>query len=125
MLSVLALLLSLAAPVAYLATMKVPFLRETGIVAYSIMGVAIVLGIVAARRRPRWWSKVVVILQILLLGAFIYGFEVWARLPGDPAFEKQEEAADFRLPDASGRPVSLSEAVSRGPVLLVFFRGRW
>jgi hypothetical protein len=34
-------------------------------------------------------------------------------------------APDFTLPNASGRPVRLSELLARGPVVLSFFRGRW
>jgi peroxiredoxin len=36
-----------------------------------------------------------------------------------------EQAADFELPDASGRPVRLYERVSHGPVVLTFYRGGW
>ncbi|MBU6497201.1 MAG: AhpC/TSA family protein [Rhodospirillales bacterium] len=34
-------------------------------------------------------------------------------------------APDFTLPDQHGRPVSLHEALARGPVVLTFFRGGW
>jgi peroxiredoxin len=34
-------------------------------------------------------------------------------------------APDFTLPDHSGTPVSLSETLREGPVLLVFYRGHW
>jgi len=33
--------------------------------------------------------------------------------------------SDFALPDATGRDVSLSELVARGPAILVFYRGGW
>ncbi len=33
--------------------------------------------------------------------------------------------SDFTLPDATGRDVSLSELVTDGPVVLVFYRGGW
>jgi peroxiredoxin len=32
---------------------------------------------------------------------------------------------DFELPDQEGRPWRLADALARGPVLLVFFRGDW
>jgi peroxiredoxin len=32
---------------------------------------------------------------------------------------------DFTLPDASGSPVTLSELVSDGPAVIVFYRGGW
>jgi len=34
-------------------------------------------------------------------------------------------APDFALPDQGGRPWSLASALSRAPVLLVFYRGDW
>lgn len=34
-------------------------------------------------------------------------------------------APDFTLEDSQGRPTSLSEALSEGPVVLTFFRGDW
>ncbi len=36
-----------------------------------------------------------------------------------------DRALDFTLPDAHGRPVSLSGLRARGPVVLSFYRGRW
>ena len=36
-----------------------------------------------------------------------------------------QEAPDFTLPNASGRPVDLGGLLKRGPVVLSFFRGRW
>jgi hypothetical protein len=36
-----------------------------------------------------------------------------------------QPAPDFTLPDAAGRPVSLRELLTRGPVVLSFYRGRW
>ncbi len=36
-----------------------------------------------------------------------------------------DTAIDFELPDQSGSPWRLAEALARGPVLLVFYRGDW
>ena len=36
-----------------------------------------------------------------------------------------DTAPDFSLPDAMGRPVSLSEMLRSGPVVLTFYRGSW
>lgn len=41
-----------------------------------------------------------------------------ARRAGQPA-------PDFTLPDAAGQPVTLSELLANGPVVLVFYRGNW
>jgi len=36
-----------------------------------------------------------------------------------------DTAPDFTLPDALGNPVSLSECLRSGPVILKFYRGEW
>ncbi len=43
----------------------------------------------------------------------------------DNALRAGDLAPDFALPDQSGRVVSLHELLSRGPVVLTFFRGGW
>lgn len=43
----------------------------------------------------------------------------------DEAVGEGDEAPDFRLEDTDGAPVSLSETVTRGPIVLSFYRGRW
>jgi peroxiredoxin len=42
-----------------------------------------------------------------------------------PGLAIGDEAPEFTLPDALGRPVSLGERVASGPVVLVFYRGEW
>jgi hypothetical protein len=39
--------------------------------------------------------------------------------------KKGDKAPDFMLNDASGKAVSLKEKLSKGPVVLGFYRGRW
>jgi peroxiredoxin len=46
------------------------------------------------------------------------GLERDALKPGD-------QAPDFTLPDATGKPVKLSERLKDGPVVLKFYRGGW
>ncbi len=36
-----------------------------------------------------------------------------------------ERAPDFTLPDVFGKPVTLSELLKHGPVVLTFYRGEW
>jgi len=42
-----------------------------------------------------------------------------------PGLAVGDRAPDFTLPDALGRPVSLSGLLSRGPVVVSFYRGEW
>lgn len=46
---------------------------------------------------------------------------------GEPAgaIAAGEKLADFTLPDANGSPVSLTELLADGPVVVVFYRGGW
>ncbi len=36
-----------------------------------------------------------------------------------------DKAPDFTLPDATGAPWHLADALARGPVLLILYRGDW
>lgn len=42
-----------------------------------------------------------------------------------PGLAVGDEAPDFRLPDATGRQVRLSELLRDGPLVLTFYRGEW
>ena len=50
--------------------------------------------------------------------------ELAERLP-DPGLKVGERAPDFTLPNAHGMPVTLSEQLAKGPVVLSFYRGAW
>lgn len=51
--------------------------------------------------------------------------ELRAHFPIEQALAVGDEAPDFTLPDAQGRPVSLSEALKEFAAILVFYRGGW
>jgi hypothetical protein len=36
-----------------------------------------------------------------------------------------DQAPDFTLPDAVGRPVNLNKALEKGPTVVTFYRGMW
>src|SRR5262249_13009098 len=44
---------------------------------------------------------------------------------GSKALKVGDSAAEFTLPDATGRPVSLASLRRIGPVALTFYRGQW
>ncbi len=46
------------------------------------------------------------------------------RLP-EPGLKVGEQAPDFTLTNAFGKPVTLSTELKKGPVILVFYRGGW
>lgn len=46
------------------------------------------------------------------------------RLP-EPGLKVGEQAPDFTLPNALGKPVSLYGQLAKGPVVLTFYRGAW
>ncbi len=41
------------------------------------------------------------------------------------ALKEDEQAPDFTLPDALGQPVTLSQLLTQGPVIIMFYRGEW
>lgn len=41
------------------------------------------------------------------------------------ALKEDEQAPDFTLPDALGQPVTLSQLLTQGPVIIIFYRGVW
>ena len=43
----------------------------------------------------------------------------------DQVIKVGEQVADFTLPDAGGRQVSLAELRRNGPVMISFYRGVW
>jgi peroxiredoxin len=43
----------------------------------------------------------------------------------DRVLKTGDQAPDFTLPNAVGRPVSLENALSSGPVVVTFYRGHW
>lgn len=50
--------------------------------------------------------------------------KVKASLP-NPGLKVNSKAPDFKLKNAFGKDVSLSETLKKGPVVLIFYRGAW
>lgn len=51
--------------------------------------------------------------------------EIMAADYGDNALKEGENATDFTLPNVEGKPTQLSTLLSKGPVVLNFYRGGW
>lgn len=56
------------------------------------------------------------------LGYFLVHRAIATRGPGDV---QGGIAADFSLPDTTGKTVTLAGLTARGPAVLVFYRGYW
>lgn len=42
-----------------------------------------------------------------------------------PGLKTNDQAPDFKLPDATGKEITLSDELKNGPVILSFYRGGW
>jgi hypothetical protein len=60
------------------------------------------------------------------LGTLVKGIEeMVAAGIGRESVKLGDRAPDFRLPNASGEPVTLASLLARGPVVVAFYRGAW
>jgi cytochrome oxidase Cu insertion factor (SCO1/SenC/PrrC family) len=127
-LAVLSVLVALGAIVGYAALLRVPLVRnhpEAYVVAFAVATALAVLAVRRARRR-RWPAWLALALAGLLLLGGVWFDVVVARVPVAPSVLRVgERPPDFRLPDASGRTVTLSDYRGQKPVVLVFYRGYW
>ena len=119
------LTLTALGPLIYLWSMDHPGLRATGLAATIPMVLGAAIASVCGRVDRRWRVRWVAIVTVLLATCWVAGFLWLAELPAAGPRSRAARAAEFTLPDALGRPVSLRERSARGPVLLVFFRGHW
>ena len=124
-LALLAVLLCLAAPVAWLLALNEPWLRSTGAPAWLLLCAGVLLGFAAARADRRRVVRVLAWVDAGLLAVFAWLFFGAAALHPEATAEDMARAPDFTLPDDRGWAVTLSKELSHGPVLLVFYRGHW
>ena len=127
-LATLAVLLALGAVAAYALLLRVPVVRnhpEGYVVVFALAtGLA---GVAVSRAKSRRWPAWLAlgVCSLLLVGGAWFDF-VGARVPATPtAIRVGEPLRDFRLSDAAGRPVALSDYRGKQPVVLVFYRGYW
>jgi hypothetical protein len=119
------LLLLFAGPAVYMLLIDFPLMHATGAPAFALMAAGVAAGLVAAVRDRRIWVRLVCTVDILLLALWTYMFYGWSTLPQPTRLDQLSTAPDFTLPDHTGTPVTLSNALANGPVLLVFYRGHW
>ena len=118
----------MGAAAAYVLFLRVAIIRnhpEGYVVAFALATALAALGVARTQRR-RWPAWLVLGFSALLLIAGAWFNFVAARVPATPtALNVGERAPDFTLPDATGRPVSLTEYRGKKPVVIVFYRGHW
>jgi hypothetical protein len=112
------------------ATRDVPWVN---LLLFLLGGWVLAAGIKRAYAEPGRYSgkvsgAVVGVLSLALFGLFCWGNFVFARrLPSaSGAPQAGQTAPDFTLPDATGKPVTLSQLrKTNRAVLLIFYRGYW
>ena len=122
----LSVLISAAAVVIYSQFVHVAAVRNNPEGYLAAFAIATTLAGLTVALWRRWYTWTVLALSVvLLLGGAAFNF-VLARVPTAATTLKiGERPADFTLPDASGRPVSLAPYRGVKPVVLVFYRGYW
>jgi hypothetical protein len=127
-LAVLSVLVALGAVATYVLLLGVAVVRnhpEGYVIAFALATGLAVLAVVRARTRrwPAWLA--LGFTSLVLVGGAWFNF-VGARVPDTPTtFKVGDQAPDFTLPDAAGRPVTLADYRGQKPVVLVFYRGYW
>jgi hypothetical protein len=128
LLAALSAVIAIGAIAVYVFFLRVAAIRnhpEAYVVAFAVATALALLAVIRARTR-RWVAWLALAFSGLLLVAGTWFNFVAARIPATPtALRVGAQAADFTLPDATGRPVSLADYRGQKPVVLVFYRGYW
>lgn len=129
-LAVAGLVLTLVGGVSYFFLLGVPWIRAHGWpnLAVMLIGLGLTAWAIGMAKR-KLGVGIVGGVQALVVAFFVLSLNVFADLPAPQrAAESQpasRQARMFTLPDQNGKPVSLADALAKGPVLLVFYRGFW
>ncbi len=125
-LPLLGLLLTLAAPFAYLAFVGFPFLRATGLAAFVTAGFGCFLGLVGVLRGTNRRGRILAGAAVAVTALYVAAFFGLAALPAAAVtLAVGKPVPSFIIPDQHGQSVSLEDAHADGPALLVFYRGHW
>jgi hypothetical protein len=137
-------LVILAAPVTYLLVfIRFPVTRDVPWATLLMFGAGLALmarGLRRAFREPQLYrgriaGSILAVIGVALCGLFAFGtFHGARQLPTSGGAPRVgQKAPDFTLPDADGKPVTLSEILDAGRsgadavngVVLIFYRGYW
>ena len=125
LLSFASLALALAATIGYFSLLRTPSIRNHFGLALGILGVSLLTAMLAVSTRRSLLPIGALAVAVLLFGGGAF-FHFWySRLPGGVKVAVGQPAPDFTLPDATGRPVTLSSFKGQKTVVLVFYRGYW
>jgi hypothetical protein len=120
---VFSLVLFALGPLSWFMTIDSADLRASGATVWSCYVSALYLGTTAAWKDKRRWVRLTFLGELGFVALSLWLFFGLAGLPEPEA--ELERAPDFTLSAHDGTEISLSSALARGPVLLVFFRGHW
>jgi hypothetical protein len=99
---------------------------------FAIGGMVLIAGLVRAFGKPQLYRGKVFGTIFAVLGAAIFALFAYAifyevrQLPASTtAPHVGQKAPDFTLPDQNGKPVALTDLVSKNGAVLIFYRGHW
>ncbi|MFN7967596.1 MAG: hypothetical protein U0V87_18125 [Acidobacteriota bacterium] len=119
------LFLSLGSFLVYLALIENVWQHETGAYALAYAAFGALGGLIGIIGSKRWSPRIIGLLAVLVSLAFVYVFFPASKIPDLAGIAVGESAPPFSLVDQRGAETSLTDALKRGPVLLVFYRGHW
>ncbi len=124
-LGLVGLTLVVVGPFVYVLLLDVPIMRSTGLPAFLLMGLGVCLSAWAVLRDGRKKIKGMLAANVVLTLTFAYAMFGYAQLPSGRGIVVGQIAPSFALSDSQGRTVELLDQATRGPTLLVFYRGYW
>lgn len=125
-LALAALLLAVGTQGAFLALLSIWTIPLRPAWYLGALALSVVLAVAAVWRARRWLTVSALVVSVGLLGLAAFFHFVAMRVPMTPTrLVVGQPAPDFTLPDAAGRPVTLSDYRGRQAVVLVFYRGYW
>ncbi|MEZ5965097.1 MAG: hypothetical protein R3F56_14780 [Planctomycetota bacterium] len=123
-LTLASVLLAGAAPLLYVATLDVPFLRRSGVLLFGVLVLALAC-VARARAMQAPLSRIAVVLVFVTTLAAAWFFFVRQRLPSDSCPAVGSPAPSVVATVHDGSSFDLDQARRSGPILLVFYRGFW
>jgi hypothetical protein len=138
------ILLTIASDVPVLYTLTFPGQEYLPWINLALPSIAVILVLIGLKRaigqpdiyRGKGWGWILTVLSVLILAGSIWGYRHSTDIPASIGAPRVgEKAPDFTLSDTSGKPVSLSQSLTKPmdaasgkapkAVLLVFYRGWW